>query len=167
MWSGNFKMTFNATKLRSQKVMWEHCFVRLYPSEHVRSLFHDYDDITHRVVHIRVASQCRDKTFKFAATNVRHTPRSHLLSSSHPRIAEIVTNTKKLNFVVLVRGRTIPTERPPLVGEVSANFCWYRVSRIQRNGSLRPYSRLLNCTHFPDSPLLRKSDSAGNRTRNL
>jgi hypothetical protein len=25
--------------------------------------------------------------------------------------------------VALVRERTIPTERPPLVGEVSANFC--------------------------------------------
>ena len=31
--------------------------------------------------------------------------------------------TIKLNFVALVRGRTIPTERPPPVGEVSANFC--------------------------------------------
>jgi hypothetical protein len=30
--------------------------------------------------------------------------------------------TNKINSVVLVRKRTIPTERPPLVGEVSANF---------------------------------------------
>ena len=30
---------------------------------------------------------------------------------------------KKKNFVALVRERTIPTERPPPVGEVSANFC--------------------------------------------
>jgi len=29
----------------------------------------------------------------------------------------------KLNSVALVRTRTIPTERLPLVGEVSANFC--------------------------------------------
>ena len=29
----------------------------------------------------------------------------------------------KLNSVALVRERTIPTERPPPVGEVSANFC--------------------------------------------
>jgi len=29
----------------------------------------------------------------------------------------------KLNSVALVRERTIPTERPPTVGEVSANFC--------------------------------------------
>jgi hypothetical protein len=35
----------------------------------------------------------------------------------------------------LVRKRTIPTERPPLLGEVSANFCGWRVSRGQRNGS--------------------------------
>jgi hypothetical protein len=39
-----------------------------------------------------------------------------------------------LNFVALVRERTIPTERPPLVGEVSANFCGLRMSRGQRNG---------------------------------
>jgi hypothetical protein len=36
----------------------------------------------------------------------------------------------KLNSVTWVRERTIPTERPPLVGEVSAN------------GSLWPYSRI-------------------------
>jgi hypothetical protein len=29
----------------------------------------------------------------------------------------------KKNSVALVRERTIPTERPPLVDEVSANFC--------------------------------------------
>ena len=28
-----------------------------------------------------------------------------------------------MNSVALVRERTIPTERPPPVGEVSANFC--------------------------------------------
>jgi hypothetical protein len=28
-----------------------------------------------------------------------------------------------INFVALFRGRTIPTERPPLVGEINANFC--------------------------------------------
>jgi hypothetical protein len=30
---------------------------------------------------------------------------------------------RKTNSVVLIRKRTIPTERPPYVGEVSANFC--------------------------------------------
>ena len=33
---------------------------------------------------------------------------------------------KKKNSVALVRERTIPTERPPPVGEVSANFCGLR-----------------------------------------
>ena len=31
-----------------------------------------------------------------------------------------------INSVALVRTRTIPTERPPPVGEVSANFCGKR-----------------------------------------
>jgi hypothetical protein len=43
--------------------------------------------------------------------------------------------------MVWVRERTIPTERPPLVSEVIANFCGYRVPRDQRDGFLRPYSR--------------------------
>jgi hypothetical protein len=43
--------------------------------------------------------------------------------------------------MVRVRERTIPTERPPLVGEVTANFCGSRVPRGQRDGSQRPYSR--------------------------
>jgi hypothetical protein len=40
--------------------------------------------------------------------------------------AQMIMYSKKLklNSVALVRERTIPTERPPPVGEVSANFCW-------------------------------------------
>jgi hypothetical protein len=38
----------------------------------------------------------------------------------------------------LVRKRTIPTERPPLVGEIHANFSGSRVSRGQHNESPRP-----------------------------
>jgi hypothetical protein len=34
------------------------------------------------------------------------------------------------------------TERPPLVGEVCANFRGLRVSRDHRDVSLRPYSRI-------------------------
>jgi hypothetical protein len=48
--------------------------------------------------------------------------------------------TKKIS-VALARERTMPTERPPHVGEVSANFCRQRMSHGQRNGSPRPYSR--------------------------
>jgi hypothetical protein len=43
----------------------------------------------------------------------------------------------KLNPVALVREQTIPTERSPVVSEVSANFFGQRVSRGQRNGFLR------------------------------
>ena len=38
----------------------------------------------------------------------------------------LLLGRKALNSVALVRTRTIPTERPPPVGEVSANFCGYR-----------------------------------------
>jgi hypothetical protein len=37
-----------------------------------------------------------------------------------------ITYKTKLNSVALVRERTIPTERPLPVGEVSANFCGQR-----------------------------------------
>jgi hypothetical protein len=85
--------------------------------------------------------------------------------------------------MVWVRERTIPTERPLLVGEVIANFCGWRVPRGQRDGSLRPYSRFYRqqpllfyqvasqlysrgwVDPVPD-PLL-FSGSAGNRTRGL
>jgi hypothetical protein len=32
--------------------------------------------------------------------------------------------------VALVQERTIPTERPPFIGEFSANFCEYRGCRV-------------------------------------
>jgi hypothetical protein len=35
----------------------------------------------------------------------------------------MLVNKKKINSMVWVRERTIPTERPPLVGEVIPNFC--------------------------------------------
>jgi hypothetical protein len=40
--------------------------------------------------------------------------------------------------VASVRERTIPSERPPLVDEVSANFWGQREPRGQREGSIRP-----------------------------
>jgi hypothetical protein len=71
-----------------------------------------------------------------------------------------VSRVRNCNSVTLVRERTIPTERLPLVGKVSANFCGYRVPSGQRNGSQRAYSplsrpetlpfvskKLLNCSH--------------------
>jgi hypothetical protein len=90
---------------------------------------------------------------------------------------------RKLNSVVWVSERTIPTERQPHVSEVSANFCGLRMPRGKGDGSLRSYSRfsrpepllfLLSSSSigltrlsspYPDPILLRKSDRAGNRTR--
>jgi hypothetical protein len=92
---------------------------------------------------------------------------------------------KKRNFGALVRQRTTSTERPPLVGEVSANFSGERLSDGQRNESPRPlfrFSRPKSLLSFqvvpqlssrgwvdpvPDPLLLRRSGSAGKRTRDL
>jgi hypothetical protein len=46
--------------------------------------------------------------------------------------------TYEKNSVALVHKRTILAERPPQVGEVSANFYRQRVLRDQCNGSPRP-----------------------------
>jgi hypothetical protein len=43
-------------------------------------------------------------------------------------------------IIALVCELIIPTERPPLVGEVSANFWGYRVSRGQQ---VDPYGHIL------------------------
>jgi len=55
---------------------------------------------------------------------------------SYLGVCTFCTKTK-LYSVALVRTRTIPTERPPPVGEVSA-FADRGVSRGQRNGSPQP-----------------------------
>jgi hypothetical protein len=47
----------------------------------------------------------------------------------------------EINSVALVRERTIPTERPMPVGEISVHFWGRGVSCGQRVGSLRPQSR--------------------------
>jgi hypothetical protein len=87
-----------------------------------------------------------------------------------------------MNSMVWVHERSIQTERPPLVGEVIANFLRIEVPYGQRDGSLRPYSRFSRqepllfyqvapqlyswgwVDTVPD-PLLFFSGSAGNRTR--
>jgi hypothetical protein len=51
---------------------------------------------------------------------------------------EIVLTKTKLNSVAFSPQANYTDERPPHVGEVSAKFCGQRVSRGQRNGSLRP-----------------------------
>ena len=95
-------------------------------------------------------------------------------------------NRLKLNSVALVRERTIPTEQPPPVGEVSANFSGWRgvtwsAQRVPTvvNLCFLDRSRYLFIQVAPqltsrgwvdpvrDPLLLRKSGSAGNRTRDL
>jgi hypothetical protein len=61
----------------------------------------------------------------------------------------------EINSVAWVHEWTIPTERQALVGEVSDKFCGKRVPGSQRDGSLRPYSRL----SWPE-PLLFLSSSS-------
>jgi hypothetical protein len=69
----------------------------------------------------------------------------HLLLALESPSVQIRNNNNSNNnnnkSVALVSERTTQTERPTLVVEVSANFCGYRMSRDQRNGSLRQYSR--------------------------
>jgi hypothetical protein len=70
----------------------------------------------------REALDYSDMSLDFQQTTWRYILEDNNL---HDRRCEIVTSylKLKLNSVVLVRKRTIPTERPPFVGEVSANFC--------------------------------------------
>jgi hypothetical protein len=48
-------------------------------------------------------------------------------------VSEDKKKNTKLISVALVLKQTMPTERPPLVGEVSADFCGQRVLRGQLN----------------------------------
>jgi hypothetical protein len=45
--------------------------------------------------------------------------RKYVTDRSH---GNVTTQENKTNYMAFVRKQTIPTERPPLVGEVSANF---------------------------------------------
>jgi hypothetical protein len=57
-------------------------------------------------------------------SNPEHKRKAYILNKLQTKTVE---QTNELtNSVALVRERTIPTERPPLVGEVSANFCGKR-----------------------------------------
>jgi hypothetical protein len=82
---------------------------------------------------------------------------------------------QEMNFMAWVRERTITTERPPTVGEVSANTwsVWHPYCLIldfldrNRYFFFQVAPQLYSCDWVdpvPD-PLLRKSGSAGNRTQ--
>jgi hypothetical protein len=62
--------------------------------------------------------------FKPASQFVRRTASQLCELCTEHGGSQLETKTnKQTNSVALVRRRTIPTERPPLLGEVSANFC--------------------------------------------
>ena len=67
------------------------------------------------------------KQSKIEATKHVHTKAQRLSVAEWTGIglkgAKFVQSIKNWYSVALVRERTIPTERPPPVGEVSANFC--------------------------------------------
>jgi hypothetical protein len=96
----------------------------------------------------------------------------------------MLSRTQK-NSVALVRDQTIPTERPPLVGEVSSNFADIGCHVVSVSD---PYGRILVLLHrsryflFQAAPqlysrglvdsileplLLKEFDSAGTRTRDI
>jgi hypothetical protein len=80
-----------------------------------------------------------------------------ILSDKIHRSNNLNKQKKGTNFGALVRERIVAAERPPLVGEVNANFCGCSLLRGQHNGSLRPYSRLSG----PEPLLFLASSSSG------
>jgi hypothetical protein len=68
---------------------------------------------------------------------------------STSKVARVVISTVLFFYsMVLVRERTIPPERPPLVGEVIANLCGERVPRGQLDGSLGRILGFLDSRYF-------------------
>jgi hypothetical protein len=80
-------------------------------------------------------------TFSFSCSRIIPLPQPQQLSTNPLTPWCYLCCIKKLNSVAQVSEWTIPTERPLPVGEVSANFCWKRVSSVLRNGSQLQYSR--------------------------
>jgi len=60
---------------------------------------------------------------RLSLRNTRRTPQPDTSPTPYSYTTRYAATITKLNSVALVRTRTIPTERPPPVGEVSANFC--------------------------------------------
>jgi hypothetical protein len=91
---------------------WQHCVTGTLssPFSNHGSVERSTEWCSHKnVLHVRVFQ----KLPVFLCQLVSHSTPDHRLSQTN----------KQTNSVALVRKRTIPTERPPPVGEVSANFC--------------------------------------------
>jgi hypothetical protein len=71
----------------------------------------------HAVLTVKAASQGIRAFFRSRQVSVLYIPMNLGNKSETAYIA------KKKTSVASIRERTIPTERPPLVGEVSVNFC--------------------------------------------
>jgi hypothetical protein len=101
-----------------------------------------YDHVPHLLAFQRSSPSIRRKACLLVTSSdfstTKYAPLQSFISCLRLSIS---SRNFKQNSVALVRKRTIPNERPPLVGEVSANFCGQRVSRGQRNGPPRQYSR--------------------------
>jgi hypothetical protein len=110
--------------------------------------------------------------------------RASILNAELLRLRSPQFKTNKKHCVARVRKRTIPTQRSPFVGEVSANFL--RIEGCHVVSTAYPYGRNLGfidpsryiffqvahqlysrgwVDHVPDLLLFRKSGSSGNRTR--
>jgi hypothetical protein len=92
--------------------------------------------ISRKTAHFIVTVATASSVTQFRSTSVHgRVPVPHVTTVQLTRrtTRALDTKLKKLNSVVVVLKRTIPTERPPLVGEVSANLCGWRVWRGQRN----------------------------------
>jgi hypothetical protein len=123
-----------------------------------------------------VAFQHNDAQCRKHLSRPRISECSFMLPPKHPKLRNFFQpdrNTSKATFchaltstyvcacecvyiVSLVRQRSVPTEPPPHFGDIGAHFRVSRVPRGQRDGSLRPYSRLSR----PESLLFLASSSS-------
>jgi hypothetical protein len=74
-------------------------------------------DIRSRVLFYNVLSLCS------SLNALNRVSRPHEANDELSYSASLFQNKQTTNSVALFHERTIPAERPPLVGEVSANFC--------------------------------------------
>jgi hypothetical protein len=95
--------------------LWRKCSVFILLSQsYINGPLHSWRSfLSHRLITSCVSY------WKFpAGGNVYLPPTNSVQTESQPPI-----RWEKINSVVWVRERTIPTERPPLVGEATANLC--------------------------------------------
>jgi hypothetical protein len=75
---------------------------------------------------------------------VSHPLKTALYTLTGVRTSYIILTKNKLNSVAVVRKRTIPTERPPLVGEVSLQEVLHRREAVDNTVTGSRYMPLLH-----------------------